>query len=210
MPIALDHVLAVVLVVLFPVRSALFGYRKLTRAEQDQVVDECFQCKKCYVVCPYTPDQQHEWQLDFPRLMLRATALRKKESGRNLTDQMLGRTDLLGKLGTAASPIAMFDAAQAVHCDDSGPRVPRDIETQPAPMVGRVFNTQSTMGSDGLSMTIFVLFSEPPPLAAQITSTWSPGTISVCTTAGVLSLEFLRAPAGSSSTEARSLLSGSL
>ena len=28
---------------------------RLTRAEQDQVVDECFQCKLCYVNCPYIP-----------------------------------------------------------------------------------------------------------------------------------------------------------
>lgn len=32
MPIGLDHVLAAVLAVLFPLRSALFGYRKLSRA----------------------------------------------------------------------------------------------------------------------------------------------------------------------------------
>ena len=33
-------------------------------------------------------------------------------------------------------PIAMFDAAHAVHSDDSGPRVPSSIDTQPAPMFG--------------------------------------------------------------------------
>ena len=33
-------------------------------------------------------------------------------------------------------PIAMLDAAQAVHSDESGPRVPSSIETQPAPMFG--------------------------------------------------------------------------
>ena len=39
----------------------------MTPAEQDQVVDECFQCKMCEVRCPYTPGQGHDWQLDFPR-----------------------------------------------------------------------------------------------------------------------------------------------
>ena len=39
------------------------------------VVDECFQCKLCYVNCPYTPGQS-EWAIDFPRLMLRADATR--------------------------------------------------------------------------------------------------------------------------------------
>ncbi len=49
---------------------------------------------------------------------------------------------------------------------------------QPAPMVGTVFSTQSTIESDGLSIAILDLFSEPPPLAAQMTSTSSPATTS--------------------------------
>ena len=52
----------------------------LTAAEQDQVVDECFQCKLCFVNCPYTPGRS-EWKLDFPRLMLRADAMRHATSG---------------------------------------------------------------------------------------------------------------------------------
>ncbi len=37
MPIALDHLLALVLAVLFPVRAALFGYRRLTEADPADV-----------------------------------------------------------------------------------------------------------------------------------------------------------------------------
>ena len=48
---------------------------------------------------------------------------------------------------------------------------------QPAPMVGTVFSTHSTMESDGFSMANFDFASEPPPLAATITSTLSPGTM---------------------------------
>ncbi|MCY1552897.1 hypothetical protein D9M68_893280 [compost metagenome] len=79
---------------------------------------------------------------------------------------------------------------------------------QPAPMVGTVFSTQSISESEGLSITNFDLFSEPPPLAATCTSTVLPGTSSMCTTAGVLSLVFLRSNCGSATTEARSTLSG--
>ena len=61
---------------------------------------------------------------------------------------------------------------------------------QPAPMVGSVFATQSTMLSDGFNITSLDLFSEPPPFAATWTLTLSPGTIRVCITAGVLSLVF--------------------
>ncbi len=49
----------------------------MTAGEQDEVVDECYQCKLCFVKCPYVPP--HEWKLDFPRLMMRANAVRRQE-----------------------------------------------------------------------------------------------------------------------------------
>ena len=81
---------------------------KLTVAQQNQVVDECFNCKLCYVNCPYIPGQ-HEWELDFPRLMLRAEQVLHRERPRSLatrlTDQALGRTDLAGKVNTRLAPV---------------------------------------------------------------------------------------------------------
>ena len=82
---------------------------RLTKAEQDQVVDECFQCKLCYVNCPYTPGR-HEWALDFPRLMLRAEAMRHaRKDGpakRRFTDNVMGRTDLVGRAGSTMAAAA--------------------------------------------------------------------------------------------------------
>ncbi len=78
----------------------------MTPAEQDRVVDECYQCKLCYPKCPYVPP--HEWALDFPRLMLRAKAVRRAGATpvrERLTDQALARTDLLGRVATAAAPV---------------------------------------------------------------------------------------------------------
>jgi glycerol-3-phosphate dehydrogenase subunit C len=81
---------------------------KMTAAEQDRVVDECFNCKLCYVNCPYIPGQ-HEWELDFPRLMLRAEQVLHRSHRRpvraKLTDQALGRTDLAGKVNTRLAPV---------------------------------------------------------------------------------------------------------
>jgi Fe-S oxidoreductase len=81
---------------------------KLTPAQQDQVVDECFQCKLCYINCPYIPEL-HEWALDFPRLMLRADAMRhatnQVPARKKLTTAVMGRTDLLGTVSTKASPV---------------------------------------------------------------------------------------------------------
>jgi glycerol-3-phosphate dehydrogenase subunit C len=82
---------------------------RLTPAQQDQVIDECFQCKLCYINCPYIPEL-HEWKLDFPRLMLRADAMRhetKQISARDrLTTEVMGRTDLMGKIATTTAPLA--------------------------------------------------------------------------------------------------------
>jgi len=99
---------------LCPSFPTLFGFvdardgdvSAMTPAEQDRVVDECYQCKLCYPKCPYVPP--HEWQLDFPRLMMRARAVRHA-GGRpvreRVTDQVLARTDLLGRVSTAAAPL---------------------------------------------------------------------------------------------------------
>ncbi len=82
---------------------------RLTPAEQDQVIDECFQCKLCYVNCPYIPEL-HEWALDFPRLMLRAEAMRyatgQKPIRQRVTTQAMARTDLLGVVASATAPLA--------------------------------------------------------------------------------------------------------
>ncbi len=43
----------------------------------------------------------------------------------------------------------MFDAAQAVHCDASGPFVPSSIETQPAPMFGMIAGIENGLTRSG-------------------------------------------------------------
>ncbi len=82
----------------------------MTVAEQDQVVDECFQCKLCYVNCPYMPGQ-HEWALDFPRLMMRAEQVLHRNRPRSVKRKRRGQgrsadTDLVGRLGSATAPLS--------------------------------------------------------------------------------------------------------
>ena len=48
-----------------------------------------------------------------------------------------------------ASPIAMFDAAHAVHSDISGPFVPSSIESQPAPMFGMMLGIENGLTRSG-------------------------------------------------------------
>jgi Fe-S oxidoreductase len=80
--------------------------RNLTKEETWRVVDLCYGCKLCEVKCPYTPREGHEFQLDFPRLMLRAKALRARERGIGLREKVLGNPDLLGKIGSLAPGLA--------------------------------------------------------------------------------------------------------
>jgi Fe-S oxidoreductase len=102
----------------------------MTDADREKVVDECYQCKMCYVKCPYTPP--HEWQIDFPRLMLRADANRRKRGGIPFRERLLGSPDVAGEVGRATWPISnwmnevkahrwLFEKLVGVHRDKKLP-----------------------------------------------------------------------------------------
>ena len=64
--------------------------RKITETETATVMDQCFQCKLCDVQCPYTPRENHEYQLDFPKIVHRYWAQRAaKADGVSLRDEIL-------------------------------------------------------------------------------------------------------------------------
>ena len=73
--------------------------RKIDEAETALVMDQCFQCKLCDVQCPYTPRENHEYQLDFPKIVHRYWAQRAKEKGElSLRDQVLSNPDTPAQL----------------------------------------------------------------------------------------------------------------
>jgi Fe-S oxidoreductase len=86
---------------------------KLPAADVKEVVDLCYQCKLCFNHCPYTPP--HRWEVDFPRLMLRARAAQARQSGVSFQDRMLGNADLVGKLGSLAAPLSNWMNELSVH-----------------------------------------------------------------------------------------------
>ena len=56
-----------------------------------QVIDACTLCDMCFMTkCPYVPP--HEWDLDFPHLMLRARALQFKQGNTNPKQDKLTET----------------------------------------------------------------------------------------------------------------------
>ena len=79
---------------------------KLSRDQVDAVMDDCFQCKLCDVQCPYTPRENHDFQLDFPKLVHRYKAVRTRKTKLPLRDRVLGDPDGAARLARASLGIA--------------------------------------------------------------------------------------------------------
>jgi glycerol-3-phosphate dehydrogenase subunit C len=88
---------------------------ELTPQQTDQVMGQCFQCKLCEVQCPYTPRDKHEFQLDFPKLVHRYQAQKRKREGATLRDRVLGDPDLAGGLARASLGMANLMNRVALH-----------------------------------------------------------------------------------------------
>lgn len=87
-----------------------------------EVVDRCYLCDMCFMTkCPYVPP--HEWNIDFPHLMLRAKAVKYKNQGAGFRDKLLSSTDLMGKLATI--PVVV----QAVNAMNNTPAVRKIMDS---------------------------------------------------------------------------------
>jgi glycerol-3-phosphate dehydrogenase subunit C len=89
------------------------GAEKLDSVAFQQATELCWQCKLCYIKCPYTPDEGHPWSIDVPRLLMREKAQRARRNGVSLQDRVLGEPQLLGQL--TAGPLAPL--ANFVHAN---------------------------------------------------------------------------------------------
>lgn len=105
----------------------------VAKSEYWKVVDACTLCDLCFMTkCPYVPP--HEWDLDFPHLMLRARAFQFKNGKTNAKQEKLGEMDANGPLGVKFSGLAnwaskrdnaltrpVMQAALGVHKDAALP-----------------------------------------------------------------------------------------
>ncbi len=80
------------------------GSERLDVSDFQAVTELCWQCKLCYIDCPYTADQEHEWLLDIPRLLMREKLVRTRRNGVTLQEKALGEPGKLGEL--SAGPMA--------------------------------------------------------------------------------------------------------
>ena len=62
-----------------------------------KVVEHCYLCDLCFLTkCPYVPP--HEWNVDFPHLMLQAKAVHFRKHGAKFRDKVLAATDTVPRL----------------------------------------------------------------------------------------------------------------
>ena len=83
--------------------SAIDGHadgdvRKLTQEDRSKVVGECYQCKLCYVNCPYTDADGHAYNLNFPALMQRVVHVEARRDGVPIRERVLQNADLAGRM----------------------------------------------------------------------------------------------------------------
>jgi len=142
-----------------------------------KVIDDCFLCDLCYLTkCPYVPP--HEWNVDFPHLMLRAKAIKFKKGETKTRDKLMTSTDALGKF--AGIPVItqvvngfnsnnltrkLLDKTLGIHADSKLPKfhsntlVKRDAGRQPAKV--NIEATKTTSGKVALFATCYGNYNEP-------------------------------------------------
>lgn len=74
-------------------------------ADFGKVADACTLCDMCFMTkCPYVPP--HEFNVDFPHLMLRHRTVELKEREVPLRQRQLAETDRNGRLAGGVAPLA--------------------------------------------------------------------------------------------------------
>ncbi|MBI3569873.1 MAG: Fe-S oxidoreductase [Gammaproteobacteria bacterium] len=148
----------------------------VNKKDFSKVVDHCYLCDLCFMTkCPYVPP--HEWNVDFPHLMLRAKAVKFQKGDTKLRDRLLTSTDTVGKL--AGIPVVVqsvnvlnktrifrkaLDKALGVHPDATLPvyhnrTFRKRYDT--AAGVGTATPTANTRGRVALYATCYGNYNEP-------------------------------------------------
>lgn len=79
--------------------SETFEVDGVQKTDYKKVVDECYLCDLCYMTkCPYVPP--HEWNVDFPHLMLRAKALQFKNGNVKRSHKVLTAPQKVGAIAS--------------------------------------------------------------------------------------------------------------
>jgi len=141
-----------------------------------KVVDQCYLCDLCYMTkCPYVPP--HEWNVDFPHLMLRAKAVKFREEGARVRDRVLTSTDTVFKM--TSIPLVdvtvnamnanktfrkVLDSAVGIHQEAQVPRFhSKTMRKQVKPLIRDIQPTAvgNTTGKVALYATCYGNYNSP-------------------------------------------------
>ena len=104
------------------------------RSDYGKVVEQCYLCDLCYMTkCPYVPP--HEWNVDFPHLMLRAKAVNYRHGKVKLRDRLITKTDVVGRfasLPVIANAVNAANRSKPVRAAmDAGAGIHREANLPP-------------------------------------------------------------------------------
>jgi len=78
------------------------------------VLDACTLCDMCFMTkCPYVPP--HEFNLDFPHLILRARAIEAREGRTPFSHKQITKTDRNGKVASKIAPLVNWSSKCGNH-----------------------------------------------------------------------------------------------
>ena len=146
------------------------------KADYTKVVDQCYLCDLCYMTkCPYVPP--HEWNVDFPHLMLRAKAVKFKEQGAQLRDRVLTSTDTvfniasiplvdvtINALNSNSSARKLMESTMGIHREAPVPRFHnKTLRKQVKPLIRDIQPTPEggTSGKLALYATCYGNYNSP-------------------------------------------------
>jgi len=86
----------------------------VAKADYGKVVEACTLCDLCFMTkCPYVPP--HQFNIDFPHLMLRARAGGMGRGNDNVLTRQMVETDRNGKLAGMVAPLANWGTSTGNH-----------------------------------------------------------------------------------------------
>ena len=124
------------------------------RSDYSKVVEQCYLCDLCYMTkCPYVPP--HEWNVDFPHLMLRAKAVSYRRGKVRVRDRLITKTDLVGRFASLPVIVNAVNAANRSKpvraALDAGAGIHREANLPPydSKSIRRRLRRRSGAGRDG-------------------------------------------------------------
>ena len=151
----------------------------VAKSDFAKVVEQCYLCDLCYQTkCPYVPP--HEWNVDFPHLMLRAKAAAHQRGETKLGAKILSSTTTVGKLSTIPVVVEIVNATNrsatgrkllektlGVHADARVPEYARKTARKRLKSLDGAGEAQvagRTRGKVALFATCYCNFAQPEPV----------------------------------------------